>query len=204
MLDLGHGFGKYCVLCRKYLELWDHREDYKNWVRTIDAIEAFEDYITVLHKFIYDSIFIGDAYNLIESLERYDLTLLIDVLEHFEKDKGRLFISKCLNKADSVLISTPKHFIAQEVDFFGNEYEHHKSLWTKAELKELGYNYFVPTKESYVILISNNKKTITNNFMIHEKSYWIYQNEILLLILRHTYRIIKKTYKIIKTIKTKF
>ena len=42
VLDVGCGFGKYGVLAREYLELWDGRQRYGDWTRRIDAIEAFE------------------------------------------------------------------------------------------------------------------------------------------------------------------
>ena len=29
ILDIGSGFGKYGVLCREYLELWDGRQEYR-------------------------------------------------------------------------------------------------------------------------------------------------------------------------------
>ncbi|HII30270.1 TPA: glycosyltransferase family 1 protein, partial [Candidatus Woesearchaeota archaeon] len=63
ILDVGVGFGKYGVLCREYLELGDGREEYDKFLRRIDGIEAFKNYITPLHRFIYDHIYIGDGVN---------------------------------------------------------------------------------------------------------------------------------------------
>ncbi len=42
ILDIRVGFGKYGVLAREYLELYDGREKYGDWKRRIDGIEAFE------------------------------------------------------------------------------------------------------------------------------------------------------------------
>ncbi|MCK4786738.1 MAG: hypothetical protein KAV87_23470, partial [Desulfobacteraceae bacterium] len=61
ILDVGVGFGKYGFLSREYLELFDGREKFDDWKRTIDGIEIFKDYITSLNKMIYDKIYIGNA-----------------------------------------------------------------------------------------------------------------------------------------------
>ncbi len=46
VLDIGVGFGKYGVLAREYLELWDEGKKYNDREIRIDGIEAFEKYIT--------------------------------------------------------------------------------------------------------------------------------------------------------------
>ena len=60
VLDIGPGFGKYGVLCREFLEIWDGRYEYK-FKRRIDCVEVFPDYITDLHRYIYNSIYTADA-----------------------------------------------------------------------------------------------------------------------------------------------
>jgi hypothetical protein len=40
VMDIGAGFGKYGVLCREYLELWDGRQDYSNFKRRIDGVDS--------------------------------------------------------------------------------------------------------------------------------------------------------------------
>ena len=98
VLDVGSGFGKYGVLCREYLELWDGREEYK-FLRRIDGVEVFENYITPLHKYIYNNIYTENIINLVNNLDySYDLVLLIDVLEHFSKEEGLLLLNKLFKK----------------------------------------------------------------------------------------------------------
>lgn len=138
ILDVGAGFGKFGVLCREYLELWDGRYQY-TFKRKIDCVEAFGEYITPLHKFIYDKIYVADIAKLINELHyTYDLVLLIDVLEHFEKQQGTDLLNKLLDKNKGVLVSTPKEFFAQGPGF-GNDYEIHKSHWSTQELEEFGF-----------------------------------------------------------------
>lgn len=69
VLDIGVGFGKYGFLAREYLELWKDGGEYQKWDRQIDGIEAFEPYITPVHKFIYNTIFIGNALDILPSLQ---------------------------------------------------------------------------------------------------------------------------------------
>ncbi len=137
VLDVGVGFGKYGILCREYLELWDGRQQYSNFKRRIDGVEAFGPYITELHKYAYNNVYVGDVRDLIDKLEfRYDLVLLIDVLEHFKKAEGELLLKKLLQKNLGILISTPKK-PSEQRNAFGNDYETHKSKWTKKDILNL-------------------------------------------------------------------
>jgi len=96
ILDVGIGFGKYGFLLREYLELYDGREEYNDWKRTIDGIEIFKNYITSLNKMIYDKIYIGDALDILPTLDKkYDLILLVDILEHFDYDDGIRLLKMC-------------------------------------------------------------------------------------------------------------
>ncbi len=153
VLDIGVGFGKYGVLCREYLELWDGREEYADFTRKIDGIEAFEKYLTPLHEFIYNKIYIGNATELVDKLENsYDLVLLIDVLEHFEKNQGRELLEKLLQKNGAVLVSVPKN-IGNQKDAFANAYETHVAEWSKRDFKKLAKTFFVQDYESRIVYL---------------------------------------------------
>ena len=74
---------------------------------------------------------------LVDKLDyNYDLVLLIDVLEHFNKTDGEHLLEKLLSKNLGILISTPKDPSNQK-NAFGNTYETHKSRWTKKEISKL-------------------------------------------------------------------
>ena len=161
IFDVGVGFGKYGVLCREYLELWDGKGKYNDFCVIIDGIEAFKDYITPLHKFIYNNIYLNDVFELIKEKDlSYDLVLLIDVLEHFEKEKGKLLIKKLLKTNQGILISIPK-VVSKQENCFGNKYETHRSRWSKKELKHLGNALFLLDPTSYIVYIG--KKEIVKN-----------------------------------------
>ena len=149
VLDIGVGFGKYGVLCREYLELWDGRGNYSEFLRRIDGVEAFKKYITPLHKFVYNRLYDDDIMNIIDKIDfRYDLVLLIDVLEHFNIEQGNLLLSKILQNNKGVIVSTPKK-VSNQKDVFDNKYETHKSQWTKDQLTAYG---------SYIAYLSTDKE----------------------------------------------
>ena len=130
ILDVGVGFGKYGVLVREYLEFWDGSPDYKNWKYRIDGVEVFEQYLTPLHTFIYNNIYVGEASAILPTLpHQYDLILLIDVIEHFTEAEGLAFLDLCFKRAKNVLISTP-FVMAAQGDAFDNPHETHLFQWT--------------------------------------------------------------------------
>lgn len=137
VLDVGVGFGKYGVLAREYLEFWNGRQEYRDWVHRIDGIEIFGNYLTPLHEFVYDEVHIGDALLVLPSLTiRYDLILLIDVIEHFSESDGMRLLSLCRERARNVLISTPRD-IGTQADAFGNPHETHRFQWTARHFRTL-------------------------------------------------------------------
>jgi hypothetical protein len=68
LLDIGIGFGKYGALCREYLELWDGRQNYSQFLRRINGVEAFENYVTPLHNFVYNHVYVKDILQIIGGL----------------------------------------------------------------------------------------------------------------------------------------
>jgi len=144
ILDIGPGFGKYGFLAREFLELWDGREELSKWTRRIEGIEAFPDYLTPVHEFAYDRVHIGDAAEIVAGLEdSYDLILMIDVLEHFDYERGLELVSRCLRIGRNLIISTPKNIGRQEAAF-GNPYEVHRFQWRPRHLRSLGPCVFLP------------------------------------------------------------
>ena len=195
VLDVGSGFGKYGVLCREYLELWDGRQEYK-FIRRIDGVEVFENYITPLHKFIYNNIYTENIIDLVKKLDfTYDLVLLIDVLEHFPKEEGVWLLNNLLSKNKGVLINTPKKPSAQK-DAFDNIFETHKSSWKKEELTSFGKYYFSPDNISSIIYITKEPKSL-NLLHMRLKALKMSRNESLFL------RLISKKRSLTKSLRKK-
>lgn len=159
VLDMGSGFGKFGVLCREYLELWDGRQKYE-FERRIDCVEIFQQYITPLHKYVYNNVYNENILDIAHKLEvNYDLILLIDVLEHFEKKDGFHLLKTLLHNHGCVLVSTPKKPTPQK-DAFGNVYETHRSEWSAHELASVGSSTFVRDDVSVICLLSSNSNKI--------------------------------------------
>lgn len=140
ILDIGLGYGKYGLLCREYLTYWDdHQSSGAQTELVIDGIEAFPEYIGPIQSAIYDKIYIGDAIQLIREFEnnQYDLVLMMDVLEHMDKETGLEFIQQSSRVGSVFIVSTPKEF-APQPGKWGNKYEEHKSVWTVHDLKQAG------------------------------------------------------------------
>jgi hypothetical protein len=164
VLEIGPGFGKYGFLCREYLELWDGREAYGDWQCRIDCIEAFEKYITPAHRYIYNNVYTGDALNVLPDLDfKYDLVLLVDVLEHFSYDDGRRLLALCRAKAGHILIASPKSVNAQH-EVFENQYEQHRFEWKKEHLKEFGPSLFLPHHSTLICLIGDKAESIGRTY----------------------------------------
>lgn len=156
VLDIGVGFGKYGFLSREYLELWDGRKTYGDWKKRIDGIEVFESYLTPVHDYIYDRIYVGNALDVLPTIEtKYDLVLLIDILEHFEYEEGVRILEQCMGVGRNVLIATPKDIHSGD-ETFGNPYQAHKFQWERKhfeELKELGGPFIMSNEHSLIIYI---------------------------------------------------
>ena len=134
ILDVGVGFGKFGVLAREYLELWDGRDRYNDWQIIVDGIEAFEGYKNPIYDHVYNTVFFGDALKVLPVINRsYDLILMIDVIEHFTKEDGLLLLNHCIKAAKHTIISTPLNPSPQK-GAFNNQYETHKSVFTVDDL----------------------------------------------------------------------
>ena len=141
ILDVGVGFGKYGLMVRDVLELPYERYDKDQWIINIEGVEAFEKYKNPIHDYIYNKIYYGEATEVIKKLPKYDCILLIDVLEHFEKEEGKKFIKELMAHTNkSLIISTPRYPAKQE-EYLGNKYEEHKSKWSIIDFIDYDFSY---------------------------------------------------------------
>lgn len=136
-LDVGCGFGMMGMLAREYTDIDLRRYQRHEWKTRVDGIEVFPGYITELQRLIYNTIYVGDALDVLPSLGVYDLVVCCDVLEHLDEKDGSHLLDLITLKCKKALISTPVRFIKQGA-VFGNEHETHRKLWTQEELKPRG------------------------------------------------------------------
>jgi len=160
LLDIGIGFGKYGFLSREYLELWDPDAVYGSYKRQIDGIEAFEAYLTPLHRLIYDRIFTGDAREVLPELtDRYDLILMIDVLEHFTYEDGLKVLEECRRCGRNILISVPKVMSVQD-EVYGNPCETHRYNWKWKDFSGIPDKFFLYNAKSTICFIGEDSQRI--------------------------------------------
>ena len=128
LLDVGIGFGKWGHLFREYTDILEAEHDpsryeRKNWKIQIDGVEGFPQYISEMHRYLYNEIHIGDACELIRKLPRYDIIFMGDIIEHLEKKRGLQLLRDSVTHANkAVIVSTPKYETAQG-DLCANEME---------------------------------------------------------------------------------
>src|SRR6185503_3287523 len=140
ILDVGVGFGKWGHLFREYTDINEAERDPKryqreHWQVRIDGLEGHAAYLTDMHRFLYNEIHVGDALAVLPTLARYDLVFLGDIIEHFEKARGRQLLDETLRHANqAVVLTTPKYETAQD-DLCQNELERHRSLWSARDFR---------------------------------------------------------------------
>jgi len=135
ILDVGAGYGKWGFLIRDTFEVMSFQRFRKEeWKIHLTAVEPFGRCITPLQEAIYNTIIRNDLFGCIDDLGRYDLVLLGDVIEHFEKEDGFRALDKLFEHTGDIILSTPLGFMPQEA-WAGNEREIHRSGWTPDDLE---------------------------------------------------------------------
>lgn len=127
VLDVGFGLGKWGFLLREALDFMDGRVARDSWHVTIDGIDA-RAHDSPLPTWVYDDVRFDDVLGVVDELADYDLVVLGDVIEHFEKDDGLALLRSLLARNRNVLVTTPLVYFEQELD--DNPFERHRSHWT--------------------------------------------------------------------------
>lgn len=142
VLDLGCGYGKYGALLREYLDGHGgvlNPED-PEWKGTlIIGYEAFEQYRNPMWEF-YDQVFVQDftdSVSLWYGGNDYDLVLMIDSLEHLEREAGSKLLQHLVEDNKNVIVSCPDGDYPQGA-VYGNEYECHRSVWRRQDFERRG------------------------------------------------------------------
>jgi len=132
VLDIGCGFGKYGVLLREYVDVWNDRLHPDQWQLELVGIEAFAGYRNPIHDYVYTKVHYAEASQILPQLGPFDVILMADVIEHLDQSQAVNLVAQCLNQSPVLVISTPVAFYAQQAHQ-GNTYEVHRSLFSHAD-----------------------------------------------------------------------
>jgi 2-polyprenyl-3-methyl-5-hydroxy-6-metoxy-1,4-benzoquinol methylase len=152
VLDIGAGMGKYGLLIREqYLSKKAEQGELEPIDDiVIDAVEDTKYLLTSRLAGIYNKICPVDIFNCEKELEKYDLILLIDVVEHWTKEKALEMIGRLLNHGP-VLVSTPKRTGMYKEYFYGDS-RHHITQWIPEDFNDFKYR-IVESTLSHIIYI---------------------------------------------------
>lgn len=131
VLDIGIGYGKWGLLVREYAEVWKHHRLYpKDWKVKLIGCEIHKPYANPVWQ-LYDGICDCDALDLPRDFNdweprRFDLGIMIDVLEHMPREKAKPFLKWLHTVCRHVLISYSNH---PQKGVGDNPNEDHVSTW---------------------------------------------------------------------------
>ncbi|MBN1546528.1 MAG: hypothetical protein JW902_07715, partial [Syntrophaceae bacterium] len=113
----------------------------EQWKIRVDGVEIWKEYVERLPwlKQFYNRIYIGDIYELIDKLPRYELIIAGDVIEHLPKNRGQEIIRKCIRLARrKFILSIPVGDWTDNKIVANNPYEAHRSVWWARDLIRIG------------------------------------------------------------------
>jgi len=129
ILDVGCGFGKWAFLIRDTFEVMMGQNFSRHeWKISVIGVEPFKKCITKVQKELYHKIIPKDIFEVLPELENYDLVILGDIIEHFEKEKAYKLLDELFKHAENIIVSTPLGFMPQGA-WADNTREIHKSGW---------------------------------------------------------------------------
>ena len=139
VLDIGVGYGKWGALAREYTDIWQSRFYKDEWETIVEGIEIHEKYRNPMWG-VYDYIYIGDALEKVKAIaasdgRHFDLSIMMDVLEHFEKEAGKRLIAEVLKISSYFLVSWCN---SEQKDVRDNKHEDHVSTWDVGDFKNMG------------------------------------------------------------------
>ncbi len=140
IIDVGIGSGTYGFLLRQHLDVAAGHFESLVWKTKITGIEIYENYKNPVWEYCYDEVRVGDARQVIPTLDHHDLILMIDVIEHFSREDGLSLLKECMKKAEYVIITSPAKDYPQGT-VLGNTYETHLSAWHECDFEAFPYSY---------------------------------------------------------------
>jgi hypothetical protein len=86
---------------------------------------------------------------------KYDLILMIDVIEHMHKDEGTKLLQRVANNCKYFLVSTPMGYVEQD-ESNGNKNEKHLSGWVPEDFAGFKEYKVLGSNAQFLILLGGN------------------------------------------------
>lgn len=143
ILDIGKGFGKYGFLIHEYIGI--EKANGINPAKTmkaqskinIDAVEIDKQLFLPHLDHIYNKVYEGSILEMYTRLPNYDLILIIDVIEHLEKNAAVKMLEYFISKKNKIIIATPEKFFQQHL--YDSPFEEHISHWNLKDFSNIAY-----------------------------------------------------------------
>lgn len=129
ILDLGIGYGDFGRLVKRKIDI----------KTKITGVEIWENYKNRKWDY-YDDVIIDDIRRYLKrTKKKYDIILLIEVLEHFNQEDGVEVINRLMKMTKRLLIVSTPVTNSPQGAWRGNLYEEHKYFWKEEEFLKLGF-----------------------------------------------------------------
>lgn len=151
VLDVGIGLGKWGFLLREMLDFSQARFQRQDWKTRIDGCDVHR-YDSPIHDWVYDAITWGNVLEEKDMASGYDLVLLVDVIEHIDKNDGVEILRHLVATNKNVIVSTPVEFFTQHID--ENPHEDHVSHWERRDFSGYVYDYEITRGPAMVVTIA--------------------------------------------------
>lgn len=157
ILDCGGGFGKFALLLREALlsikaESGDLKPEADFLIDCVEGCEYFQQ--LPWHDSLYDNHHHGDLFALpLESFSKYDLVLMIDIIEHDKKERYLELLRNISTISQAkILISTPRGVVFYTEAYYGDDCPKHHSQWLLSDFKGFSYHQ-IASKDSLILLL---------------------------------------------------
>lgn len=137
VLDLGIGLGSYGAVVRQWGDLGER--PWRTYLLGVEAWAAYRNPLWDLYNAVVDC---SIQQFLLEQRGQFELVLLTDVIEHFDRSDGQAVLDQLKGEVvapgGSLFVGTPGIFCEQGA-VGGNSWEQHRSLWLADDFAKQGF-----------------------------------------------------------------